>query len=260
MEHEQRQLHQVIAQLRQTRKSNREDADSLVAERDALKRDNELFISENANIKMSLSEKQSEAEILTQRVYDLSTSYDQLSSELERLQEENRSLYNKYEERDSACKQLSKSLFDVESKLETLQSDLAMVRQDLDFKSVEVQNLNLAIDGMERESERRLASTNNDFETRLERLANEHRNNILAMERSLMQQVSNLQAALNESKQREVDEGLLRRKAEMEWVAERRRLQTAVESAMRKLQNSSEDVVDRAVVANLIVSYFRKRK
>jgi uncharacterized protein with von Willebrand factor type A (vWA) domain len=141
-----------------------------------------------------------------------------------------------------------------------LQSDLAMMRQDLDFKSTEVQNLNFAIDGLERESERRVASANADFEARLERLSKEHRNNVLALERSLMQQVSNLQASLAESKQREVDEGLLRRKAEMEWVAERKRLQTAVESAMRKLQNSSEDVVDRAVVANLIVSYFRKRK
>jgi chromosome segregation ATPase len=260
MEHEQRQLHQVIAQLRQARKSNREDADSLVAERDALRRDADLLHSENANIKFSLAEKQQEAEVLTRRLYELSTSFDQLSSELSRLRDENKSLFEKYDERDSRCKQLTKALFDAESKLELLQSDLAMMKQDLDFKSTEVQNLNLAIDGLEKESDRRIASANVDFEARLERLSKEHHNNVLALERSLMQQVSNLQASLAESKQREVDEGLLRRKAEMEWVAERKRLQTAVESAMRKLQNSSEDVVDRAVVANLIVSYFRKRK
>jgi uncharacterized protein (DUF3084 family) len=260
MDYEQKQLHQVISQLRQTRKSSREDTDSLVNERDTLKKENELYCSESSTLKLSLAEKQQEAESLTRRVHDLSASFQQVSSELTRLQEENRSLYNRYDEKDSNCKQLMKTLFDADSKIELMSSDLAMIRQDFEFKNIEVQNLNLAIEGLEKDFERRAASISADFESRLERLSKEHRNDVVAKERLVMQQISNLQAVLTESKQREVDEGLLRRKAEIEWANERRRLQTAIETAMNKLQNSSEDVVDRAVIANLIVSYFRKRK
>jgi hypothetical protein len=59
---------------------------------------------------------------------------------------------------------------------------------------------------------------------------------------------------------RSTEEEVSRRKLLMDCGAERARMQQTLDQALRQLQNSREDVVDRALVANLIVSYISRRR
>ena len=56
------------------------------------------------------------------------------------------------------------------------------------------------------------------------------------------------------------DQELLRRKAEMDYNRERRKIQSTLETTLSQLSNSQQDVVDRALMANLICSYFQRRR
>ena len=56
------------------------------------------------------------------------------------------------------------------------------------------------------------------------------------------------------------DEMLFRRKAEIDMNTEKRRMAKTLDSALKQLQNSREDVVDRALIANLIVNYFHRNR
>ena len=53
---------------------------------------------------------------------------------------------------------------------------------------------------------------------------------------------------------------ILQRKAELDLQSEKRKMQKTVETAIIQMRNTQEDVVDRALVANLLVSYFKKRR
>ena len=56
------------------------------------------------------------------------------------------------------------------------------------------------------------------------------------------------------------DEALLRRKAELDMNAEKRRMQKTLEGAVAQLRNSQADVVDRTLISNLIISYFKRKR
>ena len=56
------------------------------------------------------------------------------------------------------------------------------------------------------------------------------------------------------------DEALLRRKAEIDMNTEKRRMAKTLDAALLQLNNSREDVVDRAMIANLIVNYFHRNR
>ncbi len=56
------------------------------------------------------------------------------------------------------------------------------------------------------------------------------------------------------------DEQLLRRRMEIEIAAEKRKMQNALEAAITQLQNSQTDAVDRTLIANLLVSFFKRNR
>ncbi len=58
----------------------------------------------------------------------------------------------------------------------------------------------------------------------------------------------------------EEEQELRLRKAEMDFNAEKRRVHKTLEGALSQLSNSQHDAVDRQLIANLIVSYFKRRR
>lgn len=56
------------------------------------------------------------------------------------------------------------------------------------------------------------------------------------------------------------DADLMRRKIEVEFNGEKRKMQQTLEVTIAQLNNSQRDVIDRTLVANLVVSYFKKRR
>ena len=56
------------------------------------------------------------------------------------------------------------------------------------------------------------------------------------------------------------EDALHRRKMELDLIAEKKKMQRTLEDALRGLKNSQEDVVDRTLIANLIVSYFQRKR
>jgi hypothetical protein len=56
------------------------------------------------------------------------------------------------------------------------------------------------------------------------------------------------------------DEALKRRKFQYDMNMEKKRMQKTLEDALIQLKNSQEDVVDRTLISNLIVSYFQRKR
>jgi chromosome segregation ATPase len=260
MEHEQKQLHQIINQLRQARKSNKEDTDGLTADRDELKKAVEFLTSENATIKQSLFERTQSSEVLSRRLQETSISYQAALRDAAKAQEENQLLLRRINDLETACSQLDKHLFDSNAKRAELEADIGVVKQDLVFRETELVNLRFAIDGIEKEAARRIDLGRLEAAESIKSEQNKYENLLHSLELKHEELESSIYRQLTEAKQRENDEAILRRKGELEWAIERKRLQDAVSAAMLRLQNSSEDVVDRTVVANLFVSYFKNSK
>lgn len=209
---------------------------------------------------MSLSEKTQQLDHVSQRLQELRSTYHNLSAEMSKGEQENTSLYRRLEEAEQSAADLSKRLFDSEAEVETLQADLLLARQDLSFRDTELYNLQNAIDGISREADHRVELVKQEDARVQTEAAGKYEDRLRDQQNKFNLKLSMLQEELKAAQQREVDESLLRRKSELESAVERKRLQAAVEQAMIRIQNSSEDVVDRAVVANLFVSYFKKNR
>jgi hypothetical protein len=54
-----------------------------------------------------------------------------------------------------------------------------------------------------------------------------------------------------------LEKKLSRRKVELEMGKERTQLQQSLDRAAESARNSNDDIVDRSIVANLIVTYIR---
>ena len=76
--------------------------------------------------------------------------------------------------------------------------------------------------------------------------------------REWKQKLADAQDELHESKQRVEDEALLRRKAQIDLNNEKKKMQKSLEGTLAQLRNNQADVVDRALIANLVASYFEK--
>lgn len=211
-------------------------------------------------MKLSLSEKSLQLEQAFRKLQDISASFQSVSVEISRGEHENSILHKRLGDSEQNESDLSKRLFDAETQVETLQADLLLARQDLAFRDTELYNLRNAIEGLSRDADHRVEVMKKDGDRILNQELEKRDKECSVLKENYEQKISILLDNVKEAQQRETDESLLRRKSELEYVSERKRLQTAVEQAMLRLQNSNEDLVDRAVIANLIVTYFKRNR
>ena len=202
LETENKQLHQVINQLRQVRKLNKGESDNAVSERDELK-------SLCAALQSEVTTLQHQVATLSANAQSVAYLKEELSSALVSLDAAEKSL----EASRRQVAQLEKEAYDKESELEVTRSDILLIRQELEQRCVEVSNLKEAIHQVEAENSFGLSRFQRELAEKLEEVRRVSSLEKAELENRLSQQLQEQQlkcAKLEESNQ---DFELLHRKA-----------------------------------------------
>jgi GRAB domain len=240
----------VIAQLRQVRKNNKAEEDSLVVERDELRQRVETLTAELDRVRRQAESLHREAE---DKQY-LSSEYELVVTRVGELEVSLKDALKRNAE-------LEKDVYDKDSALEVQRADLMIANQELETSRVEVSNLHKALELVQKERARDAKAAENVLLEREEEARKQALWAVEAAEAAWKQQIAELTEKLSVSEQKCQDEALFRRKAEIDLNAEKRRMQKSLEDALAQLQNKApDDVIDRALVANLVVSYFQRRR
>ena len=260
LETESRQLHQVIAQLRQARRSNQENAESAIADRESQQniidqQTKELTILRELKAKYSASESKSDAmsselEMLRSSVEMSKSSYETTIMELKSQLEDTKRQYA----------QVEVQKYEVESQLEASVSDVMIIRHDLSLRNQELENLHKALNNLEKEYENKMRVIKNENQSKIDLIEQEWLSKSNDEKEFLAQDIEFYKKKVEEVEEKCQDEILMRRKLEMDISAEKRKLNHTLEIALNKLQHSQEDTVDRTLVKNLVVTYFRQRR
>jgi len=250
-ETESKQLHQVILQLRSVRRNNKEDLDGITTERDELKAKVQTLFQDLVNLKENLKNK-------TALVNDTQTLKSEHAHAISELKARSQSL----EEALIQLASLEKECYDKDAALEALKADNLLTQQDLNIRTIELENLHAAIQQMQREKEVAIRRIHQDFECRLDKAREEERAMLLTKDALWREKEAEFNSLRISMEQKCTDQSLLRRKAEIDFNAEKRRMQKTLEGALIQLRNatSNDDVVDRQLIANLIVSYLKRRR
>ena len=123
---------------------------------------------------------------------------------------------------------------------------------------METGNLRDALQQVKRERAAWTSRNQDETERKLDALRKEHSLNLLEVEETWRVKQGEQEEAIKVSQQRWQDESLLRRKAEIELNTEKRKLKKTLDDTLSQLRNSQEDVVDRTLIANLVVAYFSR--
>lgn len=249
LETEGRQLHQVIAQLRQARRSNQESADTAQADRESYQstiasQQRELDTLRGAQRQLLLAESARDSAVRSSSLLGA-----EVSALEDRLEEAVR----------QAARQESRA-YEAESRLEAAQSAELILRHDLSLRTLELENLHAALSSIEKECESRVRGVRNEHQKKILSLEEEWHERSESEKEALLQDADFYRQKVQLAEERAQDEVLLRRRLEMDMSAEKRRLSGALEEALHRLQHSQEDVVDRTLVKNLVVTYFRQKR
>jgi len=164
------------------------------------------------------------------------------------------------EENRREIARLQKDVYDKDVLIGNVNSDNAILKEDLANKELELEGLHSALSGVESEKEQIQEGLKIDFDHRISELDTKHRKEMVEIDKSWEQKLKQMEMKLFHNEQLLQDAIILQRKAELDLQSEKRKMQKTVEGAIAQLRNTQEDVVDRALVANLLVSYFNKKR
>jgi len=187
-------------------------------------------------------------------------NYSRLEGEFKSSQEYVLALEKSVESLTDTQAQIERGLIDKSKEVAVLRSDMVLLQQDLEQRNIECMNLKVAVDSLHQAQDLNAKKSAEKFAKQL-KVIEAQVDEKLAQNDELWKVELGKQNELRvELEQKLGDEALLRRKAEIDMNTEKRRLQKLLEDAMNQLRHVREDVVDRTLVANLIVSYFQRNK
>ena len=240
---ENQQLQVVIKQLQQKQKGSRDDIGVITAERDALL--------------VKVAELEGDAEELA-RLSSQAGKLDIVNLELESTKRHKEQLEAALEEAKRRQGELEKANYDLTESQQTVQSDTLLMQQELEQRKLEINNLRDALQQLKREHSVWKSRNQEDIESKLDLQLKEHQIALLDVETSWRLKLGEQEESVKLAQQRLQDEALLRRKAEIDLANEKRKLKKTLDETLAQLRNSQEDVVDRALISNLIVAYFAR--
>lgn len=164
------------------------------------------------------------------------------------------------EARQAAISTLEKSLYDKRTEVEVAHSDLLLAQQDLEQRDLECQNVHLALQQMQRERDIATRRLEESFEAKVVEAKAAAEKRLVEAEESFAHRLQEEEDRRKACEAKITDEALLRRKAELDMNAEKRRMQKTLEAAVAQMRNSQDDVVDRTLIANLLVSFFKRKR
>ena len=246
--------------MRQARRSNQENADTAIADRESqqnLINSQETELTALRLIQTKFQTTTSENESLSNELTMLQTSVSMMKGT---HGTQISSLEKKLDETKRQLAQVERLKYQVESQLEASVSDTMISRHDLSLRTQELDNLHKALDNLQKESTNKMLVIKNEHQAKIDLLEQEwlEKNNTDKI--FFEQDMEFYKKKVEEVKEQCQDEILLRRKLELDISAEKRKLNQTLELALHKLQHSQEDTVDRTLVKNLVVTYFRQRR
>ena len=239
----------MIAQLRQARKSTIGEAEGAQVERDQLRSKCAAQEIELQRLRLSTQQASAQAGAAERLQADLSDA-------LERLEFLEQSL----SEAKQVLAQAEKTAYDKGAAVEVLRADKALLEQELKQRYLEGKNLKEALQQVEAEStvmERQLRREIADKVEATRRQCEEVQRQV---ELECSERMDELRHQVQAAEEAQRDQELLRRKAEIDFNKDKRKMQRTLENTLAQLNNSQQDVIDRTLVANLIVSYFQRRR
>lgn len=246
-EKECQQLQVVIKQLQQRQKGSREDIDAITAERDALKAQVEELSSDSEEL----------SRITSQNLSAVS-KVDALESAMDASKKRIAFLEAAYDESKRRVAELEKQNYDLNDKQMAAGTDMLLLQQELNQRQQETENLHNTLASLQREHSVWKLRNQDEIERKMDALRKENDAVIIDIEASWQQKMIEKDELIRLGNQRYQDETLHRRKAEIDLNTEKRRMKKTLDETLSQLHNSQENVVDRALIANLIVSYFKR--
>jgi hypothetical protein len=239
----------VIAQLRQARKVTKGEEEGAMQERDELRIASASQLTEIARLERVLSGNTINSESVAKLRGELSNALNKIVFLEQSLEDAKRQLST-----------LESSYYHKEAQLDISVSDLLLARQDLDQRVQEVRNLVEALSQAQRESKGEAGRIERELTERTQQVQQSYDEKYRRLEVEWQQRLDGAEEARRAAEQQSEDHQLFRRKAELDCNAEKRRVQKTLEGALEQLNNSQQDVIDRTLVANLLVSYFKRRR
>ena len=202
---------------------------------------------------------------------ELNANHESVRSELVSVKSELSSAINDYEKRITELEEelgsskrqaatLERKKYELESQLESSLSDVMIARHDLSLRQQELDNIHQALNNLEKEHDNKIRFIKNEHGQHIDKIDEEWLQKLNNEKENYEQDVAFYKQQLDNMNAKHEDEVLLRRKLEIDISQEKRRLNEALEVALNKLQHSQEDVVDRTLVKNLVVTYFRQKR
>ncbi len=245
METEQKNLQVVIAQLRNAGRAKFGEAESVQQELQNLKCFNNALVKEMDDLKRTLK-----------RVED----YDVIAHDRERLFAELQTMENIVADMKLHQALIENDLYAKATANETLLSELKMLKQDLSSRLEEVENLQDAMQQLHSDHKHEINCYKASLQEAQKQMVIEQSAEAKRENEFLMVRVQELEAEINRLRDVCEDHILLRRQIELSFHQEKRRMELSINQVVAQMKNSTHDVIDRTLIANLIVSYFQRRR
>lgn len=225
------------------------DTESALAERDELRKLSAAQSEELGRLRQELHQSTINGEVLSRMREEQMRLSNQLKASEECLLSARHSMAL-----------LEKGVYERDSELEVTRSDMLLLRQELDQRTIEVVNLKDALQQVESERSYQNSQVVRDYDRKVISLSERYEGQLKEVELDWKQKLQGEMDRYAELlKDNELKE-LLLRKAEMDYMRERKKMQQTIEGALAQLSNSQQDVIDRMLVANLIVNYFQRHR
>ena len=149
----------------------------------------------------------------------------------------------------------------LQSNHEVLVTDHLLLKQDLFNRETELANMRSIVHQLEEQYKSQLSRINVEHQSKLKLCEHDVQKKHEKQIEEYQLKFENQDKLLKEVKQKLDTEVLLRRKAEVEMKRDKQKIESGFENTLKQLKNTNIDtMVDRTLVANLIVSYIQRRR
>lgn len=249
---ENRQLHQVINQFRQTRRSTKENIEDAVSERNELRCTVESLQQEIVSLKGAAHNRQMVAE---------SEYKQQMEANLTSCRKEIRALNAKEAQLSGALHQSNCLLQTSRDSSEVMTADMRLLQYDLQQREEEIGNLHQVMETLEKDVMLHRQRMLREYEVSCKEQCVAAEEKLQTSTCALQETITGLEKQITEHERLRQDEIILRRKMEVDLQKEKVKIQKALENAMSQMKNTSlENMVDRTILANFVVTYIQKNR
>lgn len=141
-----------------------------------------------------------------------------------------------------------------------MKADMSIIQHDLKQRNIELNNLHIALGQLQKERDDIIKRINSEQDKKIQNVIDDVKANYIIIEENYKKEIIDKDNINHLLKEKLEDESLLRRKAEIEFNNEKKKMQKTLETALIQIRNTDDDVVDRVLVTNLFVDYIQKRR